>query len=372
MKLFNLPDLGEGLPDAEIHQWFVKEGDTVAVDQVLVSMETAKAVVDVPAPYAGIIKKCYGQPGDIIKTGSPLIEFESEASEDKGTVVGKLEESHEVSEDNFTIGAATGSIRTQATPAIQRLARQLKVDIKAIKGTGPNGLISKEDVMAAGEQLKEALAGYEPLRGTRRAMLSSMQQSHQEVVPVSIYDVANISGWTKGTDITIRIIKAIMYAIKVEPSLNAWYNDEHQARKCFKELNLGLAMDSEEGLFVPVLKDVHDKTDQQLRQEINQYKEDVVSRKIAPDCLKGASITLSNFGKFAGRFASPIIVPPQVAILAVGRIYKEAVDVNNQQVVFQDMLPLSLSFDHRAITGGEATRFLGAVIDSLKAGDLLE
>lgn len=369
MKLFNLPDLGEGLPDAEIHEWFVKEGDKVDADQILVSMETAKAVVDVPSPYAGVIKKLHGKQGDIIKTGSPLVEFESESA-DQGTVVGKLEESHEVGEDQFTIGSQTNT-RTQATPAIQLLAKKLKIDLKTLKGTGEHGLITKQDVLNASEKIQQTLKDYEPLRGTRRAMLASMQQSHQEIVPVSIFDVANLSSWSKDTDITIRIIRAIQSAIKTEPHLNAWYNNDHQSRRCFNELNLGLAMDSDEGLFVPVLQDVQNKTDSQLRIEINQFKEEVRSRRISSEKLKGASITLSNFGKFAGRFASPIIVPPQVAILAVGKIYREACEVN-EQVIFQNMLPLSLSFDHRAITGGEATRFLGAVITALMADALHE
>lgn len=362
MKLFNLPDLGEGLPDAEIHQWFVKEGDKVEADQILVAMETAKAVVDVPSPYAGVIKKLHGNPGDIIKTGTPLVEFES-ASADQGTVVGKLEESQDVGDDVFSIGTHTTS-RTQATPAIQLLAKKLKVDLKNIKGSGEHGLITKQDVLDASDKVQLELKDYVPLRGTRRAMLTSMQQSHQEVVPVSIFDSANISSWAKDTDITIRIIRAIQSAIKTEPNLNAWYNNFHQARKCFNELNLGLAMDSDEGLFVPVLHDVQNKTDSDLRTEINQFKDEVQTRRISPEKLKGASITLSNFGKFSGRFASPIIVPPQVAILAVGKIYREACEINGQ-VVFQNMLPLSLSFDHRAITGGEATRFLGAVIKAL-------
>lgn len=369
MKLFNLPDLGEGLPDAEIHQWFVKEGDKVEADQTLVSMETAKAVVDVPAPYAGIIKKLYGQPGDVIKTGTPLVEFESESA-DQGTVVGKLEEAHDVGEDNFIIGVQTQE-KALVTPAVQLLAKKLKVDLKNIKGTGENGLITKQDVLIASEKIQEALKDYVPLKGTRRAMLASMQQSHQEVVPVSIYDIANISAWSKDTDITIRIIRAIETAIQLEPNLNAWYNSQHQSRKCFKELHLGLAMDSEEGLFVPVLQDVQTKNDATLRAEINQFKDEVSTRRIAHEKLKGATITLSNFGKFSGRFASPIIVPPQVAILAVGKIYKEACEVDGQ-VTFQNVLPLSLSFDHRAITGGEATRFLGAVIDSLTKDAPLE
>ncbi|MBA2711823.1 MAG: 2-oxo acid dehydrogenase subunit E2 [Tatlockia sp.] len=368
MNIFNLPDLGEGLPDAEIHEWFVKEGDKVTIDQPLVSMETAKAVVDVPCPQEGIIEKLYGKPGDVIKTGEPLVGFrETEAPRaDKGTVVGNLEESAEVSEDNFIIGSGKSpSNRIKATPAVRLLAKKLKVDLNVLKGSGEHGMITREDVDAQARTKTELLEGYEALRGVRRAMLNSMMQSHQEIVPVSIFDEADIESWQSGSDITIRLIRAIINACKKEPALNAWFDSAHGAVKMFKEVNLGLAMDNAEGLFVPVIHSSADLSDQQLRKTIDDYKREVNERSLAPEKFKGATITLSNFGKFAGRFASPIIVPPMVAILAVGRLYQAAV-VSNGKVEAHRLLPLSLSFDHRAVTGGEATRFLGEVISSLQ------
>lgn len=148
MNIFNLPDLGEGLPDAEIHEWFVKEGDTVKADQPLVSMETAKAVVDVPCPQSGTIAKLYGKPGDVIKTGEPLVAFVSttEKPADKGTVVGNLEESTDVVEDNFIIGSQRSSQRVKTTPAVRMLAKKLGVDLSSLKGSGDNGVITREDV----------------------------------------------------------------------------------------------------------------------------------------------------------------------------------------------------------------------------------
>ncbi len=368
MDIFNLPDLGEGLPDAEIREWLVKEGDTVTVDQPLVSMETAKAVVDVPCPQSGTIVKLFGKPGDIINTGAPLVAFAATEGTrmDQGTVVGKLEESTDISEDNFTIGTSSeGITRAKATPAVRMLAKKLGVDLNILSGTGEHGLITRDDVQAAAEKKAQLPQGYEALRGVRRAMLASMMQSHQEIVPVSIFDEADIESWQEGTDITLRLIYAIIHACKQEPALNAWFDTAHSARKCFKEVHLGLAMDSSEGLFVPVIHDAAKCSDGQLRKTINDYKQAVSERAVAPEKLKGATITLSNFGKFAGRFASPIIVPPMVAILAVGRLYQGAV-VTTGKIEAHRLLPLSLSFDHRAVTGGEATRFLGAVIDSLQ------
>ncbi|HBD9375311.1 TPA: 2-oxo acid dehydrogenase subunit E2 [Legionella pneumophila] len=367
MNIFNLPDLGEGLPDAEIHEWFVKEGDTVKADQPLVSMETAKAVVDVPCPQSGTIAKLYGKPGDVIKTGGPLVAFVSttEKSADKGTVVGNLEESTDVVDDNFIIGSQHSSHRVKTTPAVRMLAKKLGVDLSTLKGSGDNGVITREDVQNQANINSQPPAGFEPLRGVRRAMLNSMVQSHAEIVPVSIFDEADIHNWKPNTDITVRLIRAIIHASKKEPALNAWFDTKHAARRCFNEVHLGIAMDNEEGLFVPVIHDAEKYSDSELRKIIDEFKESVRNRAVSADKLKGATITLSNFGKFSGRFASPIIVPPMVAILAVGRLYQAAV-VTEDKIEGHKMLPLSLSFDHRAITGGEATRFLGAVIESLQ------
>lgn len=367
MNIFKLPDLGEGLPDAEIHEWFVQEGMEVSVDQPLVSMETAKAVVDVPSPQAGIIVKLYGKPGDVIKTGEPLIAFEATQAKptDKGTVVGNLEESTEYSEDSFTIGSSASKKSAPCTPAVRMLAKKLGVDLNMLIGTGENGLITREDVENFANQAASPPQGFEPLRGVRRAMLNSMVQSHAEVVGVSIFDEADIHLWKPNTDITVRLIQAITEACKAEPALNAWFDGKHQARKLFDTIHLGLAMDNEDGLFVPVITDVEKHNEETLRNIINTFKKDVAARTIPKESLTGATITLSNFGKFAGRFASPIIVPPAVAILAVGRLYQSAV-VSNNQIEAHNTLPLSLSFDHRAVTGGEATRFLGALISSLQ------
>lgn len=370
MTIFNLPDLGEGLPDAEIHEWFVNEGDVVTADQPLVSMETAKAVVDVPCPQSGTIEKLFGKPGDVIKTGEPLIAFIAEDSTrvDKGTVVGNLEESTEISDDHFVIGSGnTDKQRAKSTPAVRLLAKKLNIELNTLTGTGELGLITREDVQRAADKKAQPPEGFEPLRGVRRAMLNSMVQSHKEVVPVSIFDEADINSWSKKEDITVRLIRAIQFACKIEPALNAWFDSEHSARKCIDSVHLGLAMDNDEGLFVPVIHDVAQHTDDDLRQIINDYKLAVRDRKVPAENLKGATITLSNFGKFAGRFASPIIVPPMVAILAVGRLYSGVVSNEHGEITAHRLLPLSLSFDHRAVTGGEATRFLGAVMESLSS-----
>ncbi|MCX7115059.1 MAG: dihydrolipoamide acetyltransferase family protein [Gammaproteobacteria bacterium] len=366
MSMFYLPDLGEGLPDAEIHQWYVKVGDHIEQDQPLVSMETAKAVVDVPAPQSGTIAELFGKPGDIIKTGAPLMSFTSDTQvSDQGTVVGKLEENTHATEDNFTVGSThQANIRVKATPALRLLAKQLNVDLTLIQGSGNQGLITKSDIEQARQQQTPLPEGFEPLRGVRRAMLQSMIDAHQRIVPVTIYDEVDIHLWPKDTDLTLRLIRAMIAACIAEPALNAWFDDTHFARNCVKDINIGLAIDSEAGLFVPVLHDVAAVSDKALRQQINEYKTAVQARTVPAESLKGSTITLSNFGKFAGRYATPIIVPPSVAILGVGRAYQGAVAHENKAVI-HPILPLSLTFDHRAVTGGEATRFLGACMQAL-------
>ena len=370
MKIFHLPDLGEGLAEAEIHEWYVKVGDVVKVDQPMVSMETAKAVVDVPAPQAGKVTKLYGNKGDIIQTHAPLVEFAEEGTtqKDKGTVVGSLEESTSVlNEGEMIIGAAKKTTSTiKAMPAVRALAKQLNVNLDSVVATGPSGQITVEDVKKAAGQKTKLPGKVEALHGVRRTMAITMTHAHQEIVPVTIIDDADVMSITKKGDFTGYLIQAMVAAVQVEPSLNAWYDGKHLERCLHNEINIGLAMDTEEGLFVPVLKDVAKKTSQELRGMIDEFKKTVRARTVAASDLQGATITLSNFGTIAGRYASPIIVPPMVAILGCGKL-RDEVRAYEGKIEIRRIAPLSLTFDHRAVTGGEATRFLAAVIHYLES-----
>lgn len=368
MKIFYLPDLGEGLAEAEIHEWYINEGDTVVIDQPMVSMETAKAVVDVPAPEAGKIVKLYGKKGDIIQTHAPLVEFENgeiTTQKDKGTVVGRLEESTTLlDESTMIIGTAKKSTATQkAMPAVRALAKQLQVDLACVTASGSDGQITAEDVKRAATFQSQLTDHSETLHGVRRSMAIAMAKSHQEVVPVTIVEDADINQIK--SDFTTHLIQAIVAAAKAEPSLNAWYDGKTMQRSLHQEVNVGLAMDTEEGLFVPVLKNAANQPTDALRSKIDDFKKTVRSRTIPPSDLQGATITLSNFGTMAGRYANPIIVPPMVAILGCGKL-RDEVRVREGQMEIRRIAPLSLTFDHRAVTGGEATRFLAAVIHYLE------
>ena len=377
MRVFHLPDLGEGLAEAEIHEWYVKEGDTVKVDQPMVSMETAKAVVDVPAPLAGKIVKLHGKKGDIIQTHAPLVEFEGadtgtkEMPKDKGTVVGSLEESSKLlDEGDVVIGVAKKTTSTvKAMPAVRALANQLQVDLNLVIPSGAQGQITVDDVKnAAGKKTASTAPAFEksePLHGVRRAMATAMAKSHREVVSVTIIEDADATSITK-SDFTVTLLRAMVHATKAEPSLNAWFDGERLERSMLHDVHIGLAMDTDEGLFVPVIKNIADKNDDELRTTIDTFKKTVRSRTVSPSDLQGATITLSNFGTIAGRYANPIVVPPQVAILGCGKMRDEVV-ARNGQMEIRRIAPLSLTFDHRAVTGGEATRFLAAIIQFLES-----
>ena len=368
MKNFKLPDLGEGLPEAEIVEWHVRVGDAVEVDQVLVSVETAKAIVEVPSPESGVVVKLYGEPGDIIHTGEPLLAFEG-TGDDTGTVVGELKssgKSGQSREDQFIVGAAPSSQRARAnraTPAVRALAERLGVSLETVTGSGPGGLITRDDVQHQARNQKQLGEG-EMLRGPRRTMARNMALSHAQVVPVSIFEDVDIGAWKPGTDITMRLVQAMASACEVSPELNAWFDGDNLNRRLLDEVHVGIAVDTPEGLFVPVLRDVNHRTRKDLRQGLENLRKAVAARTIPPQEMQGATITLSNFGTMAGQYANPVVTPPQVAIVGAGRIRDKVVPVDGKPAV-RRILPLSLTFDHRAATGGEASRFLAAMMEVL-------
>src|SRR5690606_9263991 len=369
MKHFKLPDLGEGLQEAEIVEWHVQAGDTVKADQLLVSVETAKAIVDIPAPYDGVVVKTFGAPGDILHVGEPLLAYEGE--EDSGTVVGRLEGGTEgPQEDSFFIGAAPSTrehLAPRATPAVRQLASRLKVRLEDIRGSGPDGLITRADVESAAQGAAAPFEG-EKLRGVRRSMALNMARAHAEVVPVTLFGAAVLQGWAEPRDPLVRLALAIAAAVRVEPGVNSWFDGQRLLLKRHASLDLGIAVDTPDGLFVPVLKDVGSRSAEDLKAGMARLRADVQARSIPPQEMMGATFTLSNYGTLFGRYASPVVVPPQVAIVGAGVIRDQVVAVDGQPVVHR-ILPLSLTVDHRAVTGGEAARFLKALVTDLQRAE---
>lgn len=369
MKIFKLPDLGEGLHEAEIREWYITEGDEVKVDQPIVSMETAKAVVDVPSPYNGRVVKLYGKAGDIIATGAPLISFETAETEpgrkDAGTVVGQIVTGDTILEESPTGVEIKSKTRSaiKATPAVRALASKLNVDLVTITPTGPHGAITLNDVQNAAQTAAPSKG--ETLHGTRRAMAINMAKAHTEVVPVSLIEDADINSWSKDTDVSLRIIRAIVAACRAEPILNSHFYGSSLSMETFKEINLGIAVDTPFGLFVPVIKDVGKLSAEALRDKINEFKEKARAQNFTPQDLQHATITLSNFGAIAGRYANPMVIPPTVAIVGIGKSRKAIVPVDGAPAV-HTIMPTSITIDHRAVTGGEAARFLAVLIEDLE------
>jgi 2-oxoisovalerate dehydrogenase E2 component (dihydrolipoyl transacylase) len=412
MIVFRLPDLGEGLSDAEIVRWHVGPGDQVHVDQPMVSVETAKAVVEVPSPVSAIVAVLHAQAGDRVETGAPLIEFtplpgtpeaahdsapgnSPSAGDDSCTVVGHMQ-THPAAAAEYADAPAAATARggmaaqgthpprVRAVPAARALARSLGVDLETVRGTGRGGLITLDDVMAAG--LPQApppdaastlrphapatapatlAAGVEVLRSLRRAMAQSMSLSRDNVMECSVFDDADLHRWQPNADYTPRVIRAIAAAVRVVPGLNAWYDADSQSRRLFEHVDVGVAVDTPDGLLVPVIRDVGRRAAADLRQEIDRLKRGARARTLTSEELRNFTFMLSNFGMMAGRYATPVVVPPAVAILGTGRVREDVIAAKGRVEIHRRM-PLSLTFDHRVVTGGEAVRFLGAVIADLE------
>ncbi|MCA0900129.1 MULTISPECIES: dihydrolipoamide acetyltransferase family protein [Microbulbifer] len=384
MKIFMLPDLGEGLPDATIREWLVREGDRVGADQPLVTVETAKALVEVPSPYAGVVEKCFVAEGQTLNTGQPLIGFKQdkiaqtvEKTPDTGTVVGKIEAGGQALAREHR---RPSNRPRSATPAVRALARQLGVDLSRLHPAGSRfteievraaaaGAVAptREHALpqsdAAAVATKVAAAVAEP---ARRAMAMVMAQSRDQVCPMTLCDEVDISRWPKGSNATMRLLRAMAEAASAEPNLNAHFvNDALQPQT---PVNVGLAVDASKGLYVPVLKDVAALSHQDLQEAISRFKQQAEDGGIPQKDLQGATIHLSNFGSLAGRFATPVVVPPLVCIVGAGRAHK-AVLPHKGKARVRKLLPLSITADHRAVTGGELARFLQVMREQLESGE---
>src|SRR5688572_8885845 len=364
MKIFKLPDLGEGLQEAEIVQWHVKAGDNVALDQPMVSVETAKAIVDIPAPYAGKIERLYGNPGDIAHIGAPLVGFEGEGGDaGAGTVVGSVEVGQKVVREAPMGAAPAPTHGIKATPAVRALSRKLNVDLAMVTPTGTDGMLTAGDVRRAARILSEQ-GPIELLRGVRRAMAQNMMLANAEVASATIMDDADIHAWSDGASVMLRLIRAIVAGCRAEPSLNAWYDSQRIGRWVVNKVDLGVAVDAPDGLLVPVLRNVGGRDPADIAAGLERLVRDARARRVPPEELRGHTITLSNYGTIAGRYASPVVVPPTVAIVGAGRI-RDAVVAHEGAPAVHRVIPLSLTFDHRAVSGGEAGRFLAVMMADL-------
>jgi 2-oxoisovalerate dehydrogenase E2 component (dihydrolipoyl transacylase) len=398
MTVFKLPDLGEGLSEAEILRWHVQVGDRIEADAPMLAVETAKAVVEVPSPVSGTIVALHAKPGDRIEIGAPLIEFSVDAppggsaapgspspEADAGTVVGymppPLNAPADAAAPRAGVSAAAAS-RVKAAPAARALARSLGVDLESLSGTGRDGLIMLDDVLAVGSPSrahgKSAQPGapapsaaprlqgqVEALRSLRRTMAQTMSLARDSVMACTVFDDADLHRWPRASDYTMRVLRAIAIAARAEPGLNAWYDAAAESRTLFAHVDVGVAVDTADGLLMPVIRHVEELDASQLRAELERLKRAARERTLRSDELRNFTFMLSNFGMMAGRYATPVIVPPAIAILGTGRVRQDVLAVDGRVEIHWRM-PLSLTFDHRVVTGGEAVRFLGALIADLE------
>jgi len=329
--------------------------------------------VEVPAPCSGVVAALHAAAGDIVPTGAALIDFDS------GSVVGSMPSTSDAEWlDASPAGGARAAARGRALPVARALSRHLGLDLGTVAGTGHDGVITLDDVLQrarvpAAQPATPRLVAHAgtppvPLRGTRRAMAHTMSLARDQVALSTVWDDADIEGWRHRGDYMVRLMRALVQACRAEPALNAWYDSTDDSRLLFEHIDLGVAIDTPAGLIVPVLRHIENKNAGELRDALAAHKSAAHQRSTAGEDLRDFTLMLSNFGTLAGRYASPQVVPPAVAILGAGKVTRDAVVVGDAIEAHRRM-PLSLGFDHRCVTGGEACRFLAAVIGDLEKAD---
>jgi 2-oxoisovalerate dehydrogenase E2 component (dihydrolipoyl transacylase) len=365
MKIFKLPDLGEGLPDATILKWYVKEGEEVTLDQLLLTVESAKASVDIPASFKGKVSKLFGEEGEVIKTGEALIGYEGEnllqLIEDQG-IVGKI-----VKEDLLfqTPNAVDhkNSTKKKFSLEAKAFARKLNLDLEAVQLE--KEWITLEDLQ---QEVNAASITHFPLSGKRLAMAQRMIVSQKEVVPVTCSCEVKLQLWDKSQDITSRAIRAIGKACIEVPIINAYFEYSTLTYELNQQVNVGIAFDAEDGTYLPVIKNIIDLSLEEIRKQINSFKMKVKNKALLPKECSNPTILLSNFGPLGVSYANPIVIPPMVGIVGIGKL-QEQVEIANGHLSAVRIMPLILTTNHILITGGEASKFLFHMARDLEKGN---
>jgi len=413
--VFRLPDVGEGIVQAEIIEYLVKVGEMVQEDQPVVRIETDKAVVELPSPVTGKVVEIPLDAGGMVRVGEPVLIIETEAvpSVEQSVAVSSAPIVQPASGSTATTAAAaqaprpdaaTSAVpRVLATPHTRKLARELGVDITKAAGTGPHGRITDDDVKkaaaappipaskapSAAAMQGPATAGFDfekygptrrvPLKGVRKRIAEVMARSVSTIPHVTHFDEADVTDLlhllekqkplaeSRGVKLTVLsfLMKASAAALKVFPALNASL-DEETGELVYKEyFNIGIAADTDAGLMVPVVKDVDKKTILQIAGELQELSQKARDRSIDLEDIRGGTFSISNVGAIGGKYATPIILHPQVAILCSLKAFRKPL-VRDEQVVIRTVMPLTLSFDHRVLDGAEAARFMNHIVGLLE------
>ncbi len=370
-----LPDIGEGIAEGEVVRWLVAEGAQVKEDDPLVEVLTDKANVEIPSPVGGTLVRILSQPGQVVKVGEPLALIEPSGAKAAPSA-------------SPSGGVPRGGKEVLATPVVRNLAKTLGVDLGALSGSGPGGRVTEEDVRRAPGGKSPAFppssaASLEervPFRGKRRMIARKMVEAKTRVPHALLVEEADVSaimaaraklreaGEREGVRITILpfLMEAVAGALALHPALNASLDEEREEILLKKVHDIGMAVDTEDGLVVPVVRNASAKSIIELAREIERLSEAARGGTLVLSDLSGGTFTITSVGSIGGLFSYPIINVPEAAILAAHRIVTRPV-VRDGEIVARDMMYLSLSFDHRIVDGGEATRFLNEVVRRIES-----
>ncbi|MDA4124390.1 MAG: 2-oxo acid dehydrogenase subunit E2 [Thaumarchaeota archaeon] len=388
---FSLPDIGEGVAEGEILKWMVKEGDQVKEDQPLVEIMTDKVNVQIPAPRSGRVSQILVKEGDVAKVGQTIMVIDDGslgASQPAPPSQAPAPKEPVPSQQAPPAQISSGIL---ATPATRRLARELGVDISSVRGSGPQGRVTDDDLRRAapgprpgpGSVAVQSTAGAReelvPLRGIRKTIAERMVKSKETAAQVTHVDEADMtelvllreafkgSAEKRKVHLTYLpfIIKALVPALKEFPFLNSSLDEASGNIILKKYYNIGIATDTEQGLVVPVVKDADTKDMFELAGEIERLADKARKGQLTLDEVRGSTFTITNVGAIGGLFATPIINLPEVAILGLHKIVKRPV-VRDGRVEIRDISYLSLTFDHRVLDGAYAARFTSRVIETIQ------
>lgn len=390
-----LPDVGEGIAEGEVVRWLVAEGAQVKEDDPLVEILTDKANVEIPSPVAGTVVKILAQPGQVVKVGESLALIEPAAGQVAASHPVTISSDRPTTTPREAMEPGQGSPPKSAgvpgdvlaTPVVRKLAKDLGVDLGKVPGSGPGGRITEEDLRRA--QAPEAPKGAPaespaeeriPFRGRRRMIARKMVQAKSRVPHALLVDEADVSGLLaergklremgekEGVRITILpfLMKATVGALQRHPALNASLDEAREEIVLKKSFDIGMAVDTGDGVVVPVVRNADEKSVIELAREIERLSEAARGGTLAPSDLSGGTFTITSVGSIGGLFSYPVINVPEAAILAAHKIVTRPV-VRDGEIVPRDMMYLSLSFDHRIVDGGAATRFLNEVVRRIEA-----
>jgi pyruvate dehydrogenase E2 component (dihydrolipoamide acetyltransferase) len=362
----SLPDIGEGLTEAEVVRWLAGPGDEVEANQPLVEIETDKAIVEIPSPQSGIILHQGAQPGTVIQVGD-LLAVIGAAGESWSAPETAAAASPAVTATAAAVTAQPAGGKSKAVPLVRKLARELGVDLDGVIGTGASGQITRDDVMAAAAG--ESPTHGEALSKLRRTIAEHMTRSWEDIPHVTVWGPAEATGLlaakhASGVSIETLLVQAVLPALAQFPAFSANFDGTRLTVRT--SYDIGVAVDTEAGLMVPVVRDAGSRGVEALDKEIGRLVAGAQSRTLTTDELRNQSFTISNVGAVGGGYGTPIIPHGTTAVLSVGRARDEVIARDGQPVV-APMLPVALSFDHRIIDGSTGTRFLNRVIESIEA-----